>query len=76
MNACVESDLVQLRKVHMEHGLAVGAVGTVVPVHRRGAAHEVEFVRPDGRPQAVLTLPAAAVAALAQPLRRAAQAFL
>ena len=60
-----ETDLVQLRQAQPAHGLAVGAVGAVVLVHEQGAAYEVEFVRPDGTTQAVLTLPAAAVAAAA-----------
>ncbi len=37
-------------------------VGTIVLVYRQGEAYEVEFVRPDGSTQAVLTLPAAEVA--------------
>ena len=76
MNSFSELDLVQLQKAHAECGLAVGAVGTVVLVHAQGAAYEVEFVRPDGHTQAVLTLPAAEVGALSQPLRQAAWVFL
>ena len=58
-----ETDLVQLCQAQPAHGLPVGAVGAVVLVHQQGAAYEVEFVRPDGTTQAVLTLPAAAVTA-------------
>ena len=36
-------------------------------VHAQGEAYEVEFIGLDGHTQAVLTLPAAEVAAIAQP---------
>lgn len=65
-----ELDTVQLQQAHAECGLDVGAVGTVVLVHRQGEAYEVEFVRPDGSTQAILTLPADEVAA---PSARAVQ---
>jgi hypothetical protein len=58
-----ELDIVQLQQAHPECGLPTGAVGTVVLVYQQGEAYEVEFVRPDGSTQAVLTLPAAEVAA-------------
>jgi hypothetical protein len=38
------------------HGLAAGALGTIVYVHEGGAAYEVEFARPDGA--SVVTLEA------------------
>ncbi|MGI4887303.1 MAG: DUF4926 domain-containing protein [Janthinobacterium lividum] len=38
-------------------------MGTIVLVYRQGKAYEVEFVRPDGSTQAILTLPAAEMAA-------------
>ena len=72
MKPFVELDLVQLQKAHTECNLLVGAVGTVVLVHAQGEAYEVEFVQPNGSTQAVLTLPAAEVAAVVQPLRQAA----
>ncbi len=72
MKLFAELDTVQLQKDHPECGLAAGALGTVVLVHAQGEAYEVEFIRLDGRTQAVLTLPAAEVAAIAQPWRQAA----
>ena len=63
MKPFAELDIVQLQQAHTECGLPVGAVGTVVLVYRQGEAYEVEFVRPDGSTQAVLSLPAAEVAA-------------
>ena len=63
MKSFAELDIVQLQQAHPECGLPVGALGTVVLVYQRGEAYEVEFVRPDGSTQAVLTLPAAEVAA-------------
>ena len=73
MNPFAELDLVQLQQAHPECGLDAGAVGTVVLVYRQGEAYEVEFVRPNGSTQAVLTLPAAEVAApAAQAVQQAA----
>lgn len=66
MKPFAELTAVQLQKAHPECGLGVGALGTVVLVHAQGEAYEVEFIGLDGHTQAVLTLPAAAVAALAQ----------
>ena len=63
MKPFAELDIVQLQQAHLECGLPVGAVGTVVLVYRQGEAYEVVFVRPDGSTQAVLTLPTAEVAA-------------
>ena len=62
MKPFAELDIVQLQQAHPECGLSVGAVGTIVLVYRQGEAYEVEFVRPDGSTQAVLTLPATEVA--------------
>lgn len=41
-----------------EHGLITGDIGTVVLVHGDHEAYEVEFVRADGRTQALETLSA------------------
>ena len=65
MKPFAELDIVQLQQAHPECGLSTGAIGTVVLVYRQGEAYEVEFVRSDGSTQAVLTLPAAEVAASA-----------
>jgi hypothetical protein len=67
MKLFAELDTVQLQKAYPECGLAAGALGTIVLVHAQGEAYEVEFIRLDGYTQAVLTLPAAEVAAVAQP---------
>ena len=73
MKTFAELDVVQLQKAHPECGLATGAKGTVVMVHAQGEAYEVEFLSPNGSTQAVLTLPAAEVAAVPrQQLRHAA----
>lgn len=72
MKPLAELDTVQLQKAHPECGLAAGAIGAVVLVHGQGEAYEVEFVALDGHTQAVLTLPAAEVAAVFQPLPQAA----
>lgn len=66
MKPFAELTAVQLQKAYPECGLAVGALGTIVLVHAQGEAYEVEFIGLDGPTQAVLTLPAAEVAALAQ----------
>ncbi len=73
MNPFAELDTVQLQKAHPECGLAAaGALGTVVLIHAQGEACEVEFIGLDGHTQAVLTLPAVELAAIAQPWRQAA----
>ena len=73
MKPFAELDIVQLQQAHPECGLPAGAMGTVVLVYRQGEAYEVEFVRSDGSTQAVLTLPAAEVAApTAQTVQQAA----
>ena len=48
MKPFAELSVVQLQQPHLEFGLAAGALGNVVLVHRQGEAYEVEFVRPDG----------------------------
>lgn len=66
MKPFAELTAVQLQKAHPECELGVGALGTVVLVHAQGEAYEIEFISLDEHTQAVLTLPAAEVAALAQ----------
>jgi hypothetical protein len=51
-----ELDLVVLRRSVPAHGLKAGDVGTVVLVHKKGEAFEVEFLTPDGETVAVPTL--------------------
>ena len=53
-----EHELVVLRGDLPAHGLVAGDVGTVVLVHRRGEAYEVEFATANGRAIAVETLTA------------------
>ena len=50
-----ELEVVVLARDITEHGLLKGDVGTVVMVYPRGGV-EVEFVRPTGQTQALLTL--------------------
>jgi hypothetical protein len=56
-----ELDAVALTCDLPEHGLVSGDVGTVVLVHGKGAAFEVEFVGYDGHTVALLTLERAQV---------------
>ncbi len=56
-----ELDLVVLRKCISDKGLKVGDVGTVVLVHKRGEAFEVEFLTLRGETVAVATLDASQV---------------
>ena len=73
MKPFAELDIVQLQQAYPECGLPTGAMGAVVLVYRQGEAYEVEFVRPNSSTQAVLTLPAAEVAApAAHAVRQAA----
>jgi hypothetical protein len=60
-----ELDLVALTRDVPEHGLAAGAVGTVVMVHKGGKGYTLEFVSFDGFTVAIVTLDADAV----RPLR-------
>jgi hypothetical protein len=53
-----EHDLVVLKKEVPEQGLEIGDVGTVVHVHNKGEAFEVEFVALDGETLAIATLEA------------------
>jgi hypothetical protein len=53
-----EHDCVVLTKHMPEEGLEAGDVGTVVHIHKNGAAYEVEFVTLAGRTVAVATVAA------------------
>ena len=54
-------DRVVLRKAIPDQGLKVGAVGTVVHVHKKGEAFEVEFLTLHGETVAVVTLAASQI---------------
>lgn len=56
-----EHDRVVLKKSIVEQGLKAGDVGTVVHMHRKGEAFEVEFLTLTGETVAVVTLTAAKV---------------
>jgi hypothetical protein len=56
-----EHDRVVLRKAIPAQGLKVGDVGTVVHVHKKGEAFEVEFLTLHGETVAVATLAASQV---------------
>lgn len=56
-----EHDRVVLRKALPEQGLKTGDVGTVVHVHKKGEAFEVEFLTLHGETVAVATLAASQV---------------
>jgi Domain of unknown function (DUF4926) len=56
-----EHDRVVLKKSVPEQGLKAGDVGTVVHVHRKGEAFEVEFLTLNGETVAVATLTASQV---------------
>jgi hypothetical protein len=56
-----ELDLVVLTRDLEAERLAAGDVGTIVLVHRDGAAYEVEFMTPAGETVAVVTVDAADV---------------
>jgi Domain of unknown function (DUF4926) len=51
-----ELDLVALRESIPDQGLKAGDVGTVVFVHQKGEAFEVEFINADGETFAIATL--------------------
>jgi len=51
-----ELDLVVLRSSIPDQNLKAGDVGTVVLVHEKGKAFEVEFLSPDGETVAIATL--------------------
>ena len=54
-----EHDCIVLTQDLPEEGLQAGDVGTVVHIHRGGAAYEVEFVTLTGQTVAVTTVLAA-----------------
>jgi Domain of unknown function (DUF4926) len=56
-----ELDTVILTRDMPEQKLRMGDIGTVVHVHRDGAAYEVEFVALGGETLCVVTLPAESV---------------
>jgi hypothetical protein len=56
-----EHDCVVLTKNLPEEQLEAGDVGTVVHIHKDGAAYEVEFVTLAGRTVAVATVEASAL---------------
>ena len=56
-----EHDLVVLKKEIPQEGLKTGDVGTVIHVHNKGEAFEVEFVALDGETLAIATLDASQV---------------
>jgi len=51
-----EHDRIVLLKDLPEDGLQAGDVGTVIHIHRKGEAFEVEFMTLDGGTVAVITL--------------------
>lgn len=51
-----ELDTIELTHDIKEHGLKEGDLGAVVNVYNDGKAYEVEFVAPNGRTKALLTL--------------------
>lgn len=51
-----EHDCVVLTQAIPDEGLQAGDVGTVVHIHRAGAAYEVEFVTLTGQTVAVATV--------------------
>jgi hypothetical protein len=51
-----EHDCVVLTKSLPEDGLEAGDIGTVIHIHKDGAAYEVEFVTLAGRTVAVATV--------------------
>jgi ATP-dependent exoDNAse (exonuclease V) alpha subunit len=56
-----EHDRVVLTKELSEQGLKAGDVGTVIHVHKKGKAFEVEFVALDGETLAIATLEASQI---------------
>ena len=57
----VEHDRVVLTADVSDSHLRAGDVGTIVHVHRRGAAFEVEFHALDGNTATVATIPSSSV---------------
>lgn len=56
-----EHDRVVLREEIPDQGLEAGDVGTVIHVHQKGEAYEVEFVALDGETLAIATLTASQI---------------
>jgi hypothetical protein len=56
-----EHDRVVLREEIPDQGLKTGDVGTVIHVHNKGEAFEVEFIALDGETLAIATLDASQV---------------
>ncbi|MFA5265428.1 MAG: DUF4926 domain-containing protein [Opitutaceae bacterium] len=61
-----EHEPVVLTRSQPENGLEAGDVGTIVHVHRDGAAFEVEFMTLTGRTVAVITVPASGLRPVSQ----------
>lgn len=61
-----EHDCVVLTRNLPEEGLEAGDVGTVVHIHKGGAAYEVEFMTLAGRTVAVATVEAAGLRPVGQ----------
>ena len=51
-----ELDVVKITHSIAKYGLKKGDIGAIVNVYNDGEAYEVEFVAPDGRTTALLTL--------------------
>ena len=56
-----EHDRVVLREEVPVQGLKAGGVGTVIDIHKKGEAYEVEFVALDGETLAIATLAASQI---------------
>ena len=56
-----EHDRVVLREEIPDQGLKTGDVGTIIHVHNKGEAFEVEFIALDGETLAIATLDASQV---------------
>ena len=56
-----EHDRVGLREEVPDQGLKGGDVGTVIDIHKKGEAYEVEFVALDGETLAIATLAASQI---------------
>jgi uncharacterized protein YuzE len=56
-----EHDRVVLKKEVPDHGLKTGDVSTVIHVHKKGVAFEVEFLTLQGETVAIATLEASRV---------------
>ena len=51
-----ELEIVELAHDLKEHNLKEGERGTIVEIYKNGEAYEVEFIAPDGKTTALLTL--------------------